>query len=102
VLKRFFDIILSLFGLILLSPLLIFLRLLIKGEDGGPIFYRGVRVGRYGKPFKIFKFRTMVINAEEIGGPSTADDDPRITRIGRFLREYKLDELPQLKCGYRN
>ncbi|MBW1716340.1 MAG: sugar transferase [Deltaproteobacteria bacterium] len=94
-LKRLFDIMLSLFGLILLSPVLIFLGLLIKGEDGGPIFYRGVRVGRYGKPFKIFKFRTMVVNAEDIGGPSTADDDARITRIGKFIRKCKLDEIPQ-------
>ena len=87
---------LSLFGLIIISPVLIFLGLLIKGEDGGPIFYRGVRVGRYGKLFKIFKFRTMVVIAEEIGGPSTAADDPRITRVGKFIRKYKLDELPQL------
>jgi lipopolysaccharide/colanic/teichoic acid biosynthesis glycosyltransferase len=69
---------------------------LIKREDGGPVFYRGVRVGRYGKPFRIYKFRTMVVNAEKVGGPSTADDDPRITRIGKVLRKYKLDELPQL------
>jgi lipopolysaccharide/colanic/teichoic acid biosynthesis glycosyltransferase len=95
-LKRSFDILLSLFGLILLSPVLIFLGLLIKGEDGGPVFYRGMRVGRYGKPFKIFKFRTMAVNAEEIGGSSTANDDPRITRVGKLLRKYKLDELPQL------
>jgi len=87
---------LSLFGLILLSPVLIFLGLLIKGEDGGPIFYRGARVGQYGRPFKIFKFRTMVVEAERLGGPSTANDDPRITRAGRLIRKYKLDELPQL------
>lgn len=95
-LKRFFDIMLSLFGLIIISPVLIFLGLLIKGEDGGPIFYRGVRVGRYGKLFKIFKFRTMVVGAEKLGGPSTANDDPRITRAGRLIRKYKLDEVPQL------
>ena len=95
-LKRFFDILLSLFGLILFFPVLAVSALLIKGEDRGPIFYRGVRVGRYGKPFKIFKFRTMVANAEEIGGPSTAADDPRISRVGRVIRKYKLDELPQL------
>jgi lipopolysaccharide/colanic/teichoic acid biosynthesis glycosyltransferase len=53
-------------------------------------------VGRWGRPFRIYKFRTMVLNAEKIGGPSTSDDDPRITRVGRFLRKYKLDELPQL------
>ena len=68
----------------------------IHREDGGPVFYRGERVGRHGKIFHIFKFRTMVVNAEKIGGPSTPDDDPRITRIGRQLRKYKLDELPQL------
>lgn len=80
----------------LLSPVLLTLAILIKHEDRGPVFYRGIRVGRYGKPFRIFKFRTMVVNAEKIGGPSTADDDPRITRTGRFIRKFKLDELPQL------
>jgi len=71
-LKRFFDIVLSLFGLILLSPILIVMSLLIRGEDGGPIFYRGVRVGRDGYSFRVYKFRTMVVDAENIGGPSTA------------------------------
>jgi lipopolysaccharide/colanic/teichoic acid biosynthesis glycosyltransferase len=95
-LKRFFDILLSLFGLILFSPVLIVIGLLIKGGDSGPAFYRGVRVGQYGKLFHVFKFRTMVMNAEKLGGPSTADDDSRITKVGRFIRKYKLDELPQL------
>jgi lipopolysaccharide/colanic/teichoic acid biosynthesis glycosyltransferase len=72
------------------------LAFLIKKEDGGPVFYRGVRVGKDSKLFKIFKFRTMVVNAEKIGGPSTADDDPRITKVGNFIRKHKLDELPQL------
>lgn len=94
--KRIFDVIVSAIGLIILSPLMLVIAYLIKREDGGPVFYRGVRVGRYGKPFRIYKFRTMVVDAEKLGGPSTADDDPRITRIGRVLRKYKLDELPQL------
>ena len=94
--KRLFDIVFSLSGLTVLSPFILFLAILIKEEDGGSVFYRGVRVGRHGKPFRIFKFRTMVVNAENIGGPSTADDDPRITKIGKFIRKYKLDELPQL------
>lgn len=94
--KRLFDIVFSSFGLILTFPVLLVLAILIKKEDGGSVFYRGVRVGRYGKLFKIFKFRTMVIDAEKIGGTSTADDDPRITRIGKFIRKCKLDELPQL------
>lgn len=68
----------------------------IRGEDGGSVFYRGVRVGLNGRAFRIFKFRTMVVNAEKLGGSSTADDDARITRIGKVLRKYKLDELPQL------
>jgi lipopolysaccharide/colanic/teichoic acid biosynthesis glycosyltransferase len=72
------------------------ISLLIKGEDGGPVFYRGGRVGLNGKDFCIFKFRTMVVNADRMGGASTADDDPRITRIGKKLRKHKLDELPQL------
>lgn len=95
-LKRAFDFVSSLIGLILVSPILLTIAFLIKREDGGPIFYRGVRVGRFGKPFRIFKFRTMVVNAEKLGGPSTADDDPRITKVGNFIRKFKLDELPQL------
>ena len=77
------------------------LSVLIKLEDGGPVFYRGIRVGRYGRTFRIFKFRTMVINAEEIGGPSTADDDPRITRMGKLIRKHKIDEVPQLINVFR-
>lgn len=95
-LKRIFDVIFSLFGLTVLFPALLILAIIIKKEDGGPVFYRGVRVGRNGKLFKIFKFRTMVVNAEKIGGSSTADGDPRITKIGKFIRKHKLDELPQL------
>jgi len=96
VLKRSFDTLLSLFDLILLSSVLIVIGLFIRKEDGGPVFYRDVRVGRYGYPFRIFKFRTMVVDAEKVGGPSTSDDDPRITKDGKFLRKYKFDELPQL------
>ena len=95
-LKRVFDMMFALVGLILLSPFLLFFAILIKLGTKGPVFYRGVRVGRHGKPFNIFKFRTMVMDAERLGGTSTADDDPRITKIGHFLRKFKLDELPQL------
>ena len=94
--KRLFDFICSVIGLFVLGPFLFLIALRIKKEDGGPVFYRGVRVGLHGKPFRIFKFRTMVVNAEQIGGSSTSDDDQRITKIGRSLRKYKLDELPQL------
>ncbi len=94
--KRLFDLVCSAIGLLVLSPLLVVLCVLIKLEDGGPVLYRGVRVGRYGKRFRIFKFRTMVVNADKIGGPSTADDDARITPMGKFIRRFKLDELPQL------
>lgn len=95
-LKRLFDFTASLFGLILLSPLLILCAVWIRMDSKGPIFYRGVRAGKHGSPLRIFKFRTMVINADQIGGPSSSDDDPRITRAGKCLRKYKLDELPQL------
>ena len=94
--KRLFDLTFASIGLLLSAPIFSAVALLIKLEDGGPIFYRGVRVGRYGKLFKIFKFRTMVVGAEKLGGPSTANDDPRITRAGRLIRKYKLDEVPQL------
>ncbi len=95
-LKSLFDTVFSFIGLVVFLPLMATIVILIRKEDGGPIFYRGIRIGRYGKPFKIFKFRTMVVNAEKLGGPSTADDDPRITKTGKYLRKYKLDELPQL------
>lgn len=94
--KRIFDIIFSAVGLVLLSPPLLWIAWRLKREDGGPVFYRGERVGLHGEVFHIFKFRTMVVNADTIGGPSTADNDPRITQIGRKLRKHKLDELPQL------
>jgi lipopolysaccharide/colanic/teichoic acid biosynthesis glycosyltransferase len=94
--KRLFDIVFSIVGLTLITPVLLGLAVLIRREDGGPIFYRGVRVGKNGRLFRIFKFRTMVVNADKIGGPSTSADDSRITGVGRVLRQYKLDELPQL------
>ena len=95
-LKRFFDILLSALGLILLAPLLALLAMAIKKSSSGPVLYRGIRVGRGGKLFRMLKFRTMVTNAEALGGSCTSDDDPRITSIGHRLRKYKLDELPQL------
>jgi lipopolysaccharide/colanic/teichoic acid biosynthesis glycosyltransferase len=93
--KRAFDIVVSLVLLVLLSPVLIYIAIRIKRESAGPVFYRGVRTGLHGKPFRILKFRTMVPDAETIGGPSTALNDLRLTRTGVFLRKYKLDELPQ-------
>ncbi|MGV8058425.1 MAG: sugar transferase [Smithellaceae bacterium] len=94
--KRIFDIAFSLVGLFILSPFLLCVAWRIKREDGGPVFYRGERVGLHGQSFRIYKFRTMVVNAEKIGASSTSDDDPRITTIGKTLRKHKLDELPQL------
>lgn len=90
------DVVTAAAGLTLLSPLLLTIAALIKLDSTGPIFYRGVRTGRYGHPFHIYKFRTMVVDAEFKGGPSTALNDPRLTRLGPTLRKYKLDELPQL------
>jgi len=83
-------------ALLVLSPLFLFVAILIKLTSEGPVFYRSERVGRYGLYFRIYKFRTMVQNAEKIGGTSTPDDDPRITKVGWWLRKYKIDELPQL------
>ena len=94
--KRLFDIKFSFVGILILSPLLLLIAILIKLDSKGPVFYRGLRVGRQGKSFRIYKFRTMVLNAEKVGGPSTADDDARITRVGKIIRKYKIDELPQL------
>ena len=95
-LKRALDIAIAGIGLLLFVPVLIIVAALVKWDSSGPVFYRGVRVGRFGRPFRIFKFRTMIANADTLGGSSTPDDDPRITRVGRLLRIYKLDELPQL------
>ena len=94
--KRFFDINASLIGILLLSPIVALAAMVIKLDSVGPVFYRGLRIGRWGKPFYIFKFRTMVQDADKIGGASTPDDDPRVTKVGHFLRKYKLDEIPQL------
>lgn len=94
--KRLLDIFFSLLGLLALAPVLLLIALLVKTEDGGTVFYRGLRVGRGLRNFPILKFRTMVPDADRIGGPSTSADDPRITRIGAFLRRFKLDECPQL------
>ncbi|HEV2175945.1 MAG TPA: sugar transferase, partial [Terriglobia bacterium] len=94
--KRSLDLCMGLMGLIAGFPVLLALAVLIKLDSRGPVFYRGVRIGKGGRPFRIFKFRTMVVDADRIGGPSTSDDDPRVTRMGRFIRRHKLDELPQL------
>jgi lipopolysaccharide/colanic/teichoic acid biosynthesis glycosyltransferase len=94
--KRLFDLICSALGTAVLSPLFALIALAIKLESKGPIFYRGVRAGRFGEDFRIFKFRTMVENAEALGSACAPEDDHRITRVGRVLRRLKLDELPQL------
>lgn len=94
--KRLFDIIMSSVGLILFSPILFGISIWIKLDSRGPVFYRGKRAGRNGKPFYIFKFRSMVTDADKIGGPSTSDDDTRVTKSGQFIRKFKLDELSQL------
>jgi lipopolysaccharide/colanic/teichoic acid biosynthesis glycosyltransferase len=94
--KRAFDVLAASLGLLLTLPLQLVIAALVKAEDGGPVLYRGERVGRDGTTFLMLKFRTMVLDAERRGASSTADDDPRITRTGRALRRFKLDELPQL------
>ena len=94
--KRLFDTSAALIGILGLSPLLLALALIVKATSRGPILYRGVRAGQFGRPFRMMKFRSMVIDAERLGGPSTSDGDPRVTRIGAFMRRFKLDELPQL------
>lgn len=94
--KRLLDLVLATAAVLLLSPVLLAIAVWIVCSDPGPVFYRGPRVGRSFRPFRIYKFRTMVVNADKVGGSSTAGDDPRITAAGAFLRRYKLDELPQL------
>ena len=94
--KRIFDIIVASLLVVILSPILLFLSILIKIDSPGPVMFRQVRVTTYGKPFRIFKFRTMVNNADKIGTQVTTKGDSRVTRMGKMLRGCRLDELPQL------
>jgi len=96
ILKRLVDFFVSLIFLFLLSPILLLLAILIKLESKGPVFYLQVRVGLNGKDFRIFKFRTMFIGSDKAGLLTVGGRDPRITKVGIFIRKYKLDELPQL------
>jgi lipopolysaccharide/colanic/teichoic acid biosynthesis glycosyltransferase len=93
--KRSFDVIVATIALVIVAPLLALAAVMVKLSSCGPVYYRGTRVGLNGKLFPMLKFRTMVVDAEALGGSATAADDPRITRFGKFLRRYKLDELPQ-------
>lgn len=95
-LTRFFDLLFSVVGLIMLSPVIVVIIILIKLNSRGNVFYPQIRVGRYGKDFKLLKFRTMHANADKIGLLTVGSRDNRITSIGYYLRKYKLDEIPQL------
>ena len=95
-LKRVFDILLSLVLLVLLSPVMLILALAIRLDSPGEVLFRQVRVTQYGREFRIFKFRTMVVNAQQLGTQVTVQGDMRITRVGKLLRNCRLDELPQL------
>lgn len=94
IIKRAFDILFSFFVIVLFSPIFLSLMLIIYGTSKGPIFFRQTRIGKFGKPFKIIKFRSMVHGAETNGPQLSSDNDPRTTSIGRFLRKTRLDELP--------
>lgn len=99
--KRIFDLVASFLGLLLLSPLFLLIGALVKLEDGGPIFYKQRRVGYQGRKFTIWKFRSMRVDADKAGPSITFGEDPRITRVGKWLRKTKLDELPQLFNVFR-
>jgi len=97
IVKRALDLIISIIGTIILSPLMLFVAAAIKISDGGNIFYSQDRITENGKIFKVLKFRSMVVNAEKISGPMLAiDNDPRITKIGKYIRATRIDELPQI------
>ena len=93
--KRLFDIIVSLFVIVLLPPVYIFTAIMVKRSSPGPIFYKQERIGQHGEPFNMLKFRSMYINAEDMGPQLSKDDDPRITKWGKFMRKVRLDEIPQ-------
>lgn len=95
-LKRIFDFTVALIMIIVLSPILVFIAILVVEDSKGGVFYRQERVTQYGRKFRILKFRTMVVNADKIGSQVTIQNDNRITKVGRVLRKYRLDELPQL------
>lgn len=95
-LKRLFDIIVSFILIVLLSPVILFFSIWIKIDSNGPVFYRQERVTQYGRIFRIFKFRTMVSNADQIGNLVTSKNDSRITHVGEKIRKYRIDEIPQL------
>lgn len=94
--KRFFDLVTSGIGLLVLSPLFLFLAVWVKLDSPGPVFYRQTRVGRGNRDFRLFKFRSMRVGSDREGLITVGDRDPRVTRSGYFIRKYKLDELPQL------
>jgi len=94
--KRLFDLLFALAGLIVLAPLWLIVGLLIKLDSPGPVFYKGERIGKDGIPFRMCKLRTMVANADRMGSALTHSTDPRVTRVGRTLRNWKIDEFPQL------
>jgi lipopolysaccharide/colanic/teichoic acid biosynthesis glycosyltransferase len=98
--KRLSDLLFSFFGLLILSPFFVVAAVLVKIYDGGPVFFRQMRVGQGGYPFRMLKFRSMVVNADK-GAALTVGQDTRITQVGKFLRRYKLDELPQLWNVFR-
>ena len=94
--KRGFDVVVSIIMLIILSPIMLIIAIMIKSESKGPIMFRQVRITQYGREFKIYKFRTMVNNADKMGSQVTLQNDSRVTRMGRLLRKGRLDEIPQL------
>ena len=94
--KRAFDIFVSLIMLVIVSPIFLVLAIMIKIDSRGPVFYRQERITQYGKKFRIFKFRTMVVDADQMGTQITLNNDSRITRVGKFLRKTRLDEISQL------
>ena len=96
ILKRIFDICASIILIVLLSPIIALFSIWIKFDSNGPIFYRQERITQYGKTFRIFKFRTMVNNADKIGNLVTSKNDARITKVGEKIRKYRIDEIPQL------